>query len=189
MNSANNTRQSSAASRVFLVDGLLNKYRWVGPRSDSDGAMLVRVRHASVAAGWHPVGVQWVPETISRPDCDFPIFYSVVRCFSRKALQILSPIIGDALEVLSLDGLDDRYVGIHCIRWVEGAANFEGVDQRRVSIHSAAFVPCLYSQLIVGLDVFGVPEMITKLFVSERFKLAVESHKLSGLEFKEVSLS
>lgn len=189
MNSANNTQQSSATGKYFLIDSVVNRYRWVGPQSESDGAILVKVRYAPVEATWHPIGVQWVPETRDRPACDFPIFYSIVRCFSRRALQTLTPYIEGALEVLPLIGLGDTYAGVHCVRWVEGAANLEGVDQNRVSIHSSAFVPRLHSKLISGLDVFGVPEMITKLFVSDRFKRAVESHGLTGLEFREVALS
>lgn len=141
-----------------------------------------------VAATWHPVGVEWIPETKKRAICDFPIFYSIVRCFSRRALQALLPYVEGGLEVLPLDGLDDAYVGMHCIRWIEGAANLDGVDQNRVSIHSTAFVPRLHAKPVDGLDVFGVPEMVTKLFVSERFKNAVELHGLVGLEFREVEL-
>ena len=90
--------------------------------------------------------------------------------------------------MLPLDGLDDAYVGVHCTRWLEGAANLAGVDQDKTSIHSANFVPRLNAKAVAGYDVFGVPEMITKLFVSERFKDVVEQHELVGLQFKEVTL-
>ena len=90
--------------------------------------------------------------------------------------------------MLPLDGLDDAYVGVHCIRWIDGAANLAGVDQDKLSIHSANFVPRLNAKAIAGYDVFGVPEMITKLFVSERFKDAVEQNGLVGLQFREVEL-
>jgi hypothetical protein len=170
------------------MDEAVDRYRWVGGRTDADGAVLVRVRYASVAPTWRPVSVEWIPETIRRPTCDFPIFYSIVRCFSRRAIQVLASYIDGGLEVLAVDGLDDAYVGVHCIRWIEGAVNLEGVDQDRVSIHSTAFVPTLRSKAIEGFDVFGAPEVVTKLFVSERFKAAVESNGLVGLEFREVPL-
>jgi hypothetical protein len=100
----------------------------------------------------------------------------------------LSACIEGGLEVLPLDGLDDAYVGVHCIRWVEGAANLIGVDQDKVSIHSANFVPRMNAKALGSYDVFGVPEMITKLFVSERFKDLVERQGLVGLQFREVAL-
>lgn len=189
MNSATNTQENSAGERFFLIDGTVDKYRWIGRRTEADGGVLARVRYAPVLDGWRPIGIVWVPETMGRSVCDFPIFYSIVRCFSHRAIEALLPYIKGALEVLPLDGLDDAYAGVHCIRWVEGAADLEGVDQSRISIHSSAFVPKLHAQSVAGLDVFGVPEMITKLFVSERFKNAVESAKLAGLEFREVALS
>jgi hypothetical protein len=188
MNSNSSTPPSEGATRYFLIDSEVDRYRWVGRRTDADGAALVRVRHAPVAATWQPVGIEWVPETKRRPTCDFPIFYSIVRCFSRRALQALSACIEGGLEVLPLDGLDDAYVGVHCIRWVEGAANLIGVDQDKVSIHSANFVPRMNAKALGSYDVFGVPEMITKLFVSERFKDLVERQGLVGLQFREVAL-
>ena len=57
-----------------------------------------------------------------------------------------------------------------------------------MSIHSANFIPRLNATAVAGYDIFGVPEMITKLFVSERFKDAVERLGLVGLEFREVEL-
>jgi hypothetical protein len=171
-----------------MIDSEPNRYRWLGRRNPAAGAALVRVRQASVAATWQPVGVEWVPETSRRPACDFPIFYSIVRCFSRRALAALSTCIEGGVEVLGLDGLEGDYAGVHCIRWIEGAADLSGIDPSKVSIHSANFVPRLKAHAVAGYDIFGVPEMITKLFVGERFKDAVERNGLVGLEFKEVEL-
>lgn len=189
MNSINSTQRSKSHPRYFLVDEEVDRYRWVGRLTEEDGANLVRVRYSPVAATWCPVGVAWIPETNRRPTCDFPIFYSTVRCFSRRALELLAPCINGGLEVLPLKGLEDAYVGVHCIRWIEGAANLERVDQDKVSIHSANFVPRLNAKVIQGYDIFGVPEMITKLFVSERFKDTVEQNGLVGFRFREVALS
>jgi hypothetical protein len=104
-------------------------------------------------------------------------------------MQTLGDLIEGSLEVLALDGLEDRYVGVHCIRWIEGAADLRGVDQANLSIHSTSFLPRLWSNAVEGQDIFGVPEMITKLFVSERFKDAVEQGGLVGFEFREVDLT
>lgn len=188
MNSTSNTRRSDRVPRYFLIDSELDRYRWVGRRKEADGAALVRVRHAPVAATWQAVGIEWVTETRSRPTCDFPVFYSTVRCFSRRALAALSTCIEDGVEILQLDGLGGEYVGVHCIRWIDGAANLIGVNQDKVSIHSSNFVPRLNAEAVANFDIFGTPEMITKLFVSEKFKYAVEKHDLVGLEFREVDL-
>jgi hypothetical protein len=177
------------AGRVFLVNNALDRFRWVGGRTEADAAALVRVRQPPVSASWKPVGVAWVPETARRLECDFPVFYSIVRCFSQQAVQTLSGFIDGGLEVLALDGLDGRYVGVHCIRWIEGAADLRAVDQAKVSIHSTNFLPRLWAGAVQGHDIFGVPEMIAKLFVSERFKDTVEQCGLVGFKFQEVELT
>lgn len=175
--------------RVFLVSNALDSFRWVGRRTEADGSALVRVRQAPVATSWKPVGVAWVPETRLLMECDFPVFYSIVRCFSQHAIRSLSGFIDGGLEVLALDGLDGRYVGVHCVRWIEGAVDLQGIDLAKVSIHSNNFLPRLRADPVQGYDIFGVPEMITKLFVSERFKEAVEQCGLVGFEFREVELT
>jgi hypothetical protein len=188
MNSKTNIQPSDGTRRYFLIDAVADSYRWVGRRADVDGTAIVRVRHAPVAATWQTVGIEWVTGTEHRPTCDFPIFYSIVRCFSQRALRALSACTDGGLEVLTLNGLDGAYVGVHCVRWVEGAANLIGIDQNKVSIHSTTFVPCINAIAVEGFDVFGLPEMVTKLVVSERFKSIVEKQGLTGLQFREVAL-
>jgi hypothetical protein len=50
------------------------------------------------------------------------------------------------------------------------------------------YLPTLRRQSVAGCEVFGVREMVTKLFVSARFRDAVIAHQLTGLEFHEVPL-
>lgn len=188
MSSTNSIRLSNSGRRYFLLDEEVDRYRWVGRLAEEDGAVLVKVRHKPVASSWRPVAVHWIPKTMNRPTCDFPIFYSTVRCFSRRALESLSTHMEGGLEVLPLEGLNDEYVGVHCIRWLEGASNLAGIDQDKVSIHSSNFIPTLRATAVDGYDLFGVPEMISKLFVSEHFKEAVEAHGLVGFRFREVPL-
>lgn len=181
-------RPSEPTLRYYLVDCEIDRFRWIAPRTRAEGLQLVQVGLAPVAATWKSLSVDWARGTKRRPTCDFPMFYSVVRCFSRRALEALSIYTEGALEMLPLDGLDDMYVGIHCILWLDGAANLTGVDQDQISIYSINFVPRLNADFVMGHDVFGVPEIRAKLFVSERFKDAVERNGLIGLTFREVEL-
>ena len=64
-----------------------------------------------------------------------------------------------------------------------------GVDQDKVSIHSTSFVPRINAKVLGSHDVFGVLEMVTKVFVSERFRDLVERQGLVGLQFREVVCS
>ena len=80
------------------------------------------------------------------------------------------------------------YIGFHCINWLE-AADLEGVDQERFSIHSTRFVPRLKSEIVSSQHVFGVPQMIAKLFVSSTVKQEIEDSGFTGLDFYEVELT
>lgn len=179
---------SEPALRCYMVDCEIDRFRWIAPQTRAEGSRLAQVGLVPVSATWKPVSVEWARGTKRRPICDFPIFYSIVRCFSRRALEALSPYTEGALEALPLDGLDDAYVAVHCIRWLDCAANFTGVDQDRISIFSVNFVPRLNAEAVADHDLFGVPEIRTKLFVSEHFKNAVERNGLIGLQFREVEL-
>lgn len=180
---------SEGSARVdlpyYMVVPEVDMYRWVGRTSDAEGLMLAKVRHAPVADSWSPVAIDWVPETKNRLVCDFPIFHPIVRCCSRRASEVLSGFLTNNVELLPLVGLDDEYVGIHCINWLDGAhVRFDRDD----NIHSTMYLPTLRRQSVAGCEVFGVREMVTKLFVSARFRDAVIAHQLTGLEFHEVPL-
>lgn len=163
-----------------------DRYRWVGRRTDAEGLVLAKVRQAPVASSWDPLPVEWIAETKDRPRCDFPVFHPIVRCISNRACEAIDSFFSGNVELLALQGLSSEYVGIHCIRWLDEAVNFDGVDQSRVNINSTLFVPTLRAEAIGEHDIFGVKELITKVFVSEKVRQVVESHQLVGCEFHRV---
>ena len=106
---------------------------------------------------------------------------------SRKAQRLLSAVIGDSAEFLELDGLGGEYVGFHCVEWID-CSDAEHLKSEYGSIHSAEFIPSLCLSKIEGRDLFGHPAMLTKLFVSSRFKEIVDLEGISGAQFIAVSL-
>ena len=165
-----------------------DRYRWVTRSTNAEGLVLANVKQGPVASTWNPSSVEWLAETRNRPYCDFPIFHPIVRCFSNRTCKALGLYLRGSMELLPLHGLAGEYVGAHCIRWLD-AACFDGIDLNRVSVHSTLFVPTLKAELIGENDIFGVKEMITKVFVSGKVRQIVELNQLVGCEFHRVPLS
>lgn len=170
---------------MFMAVPQADNYRWVGRRYDSDGLVLATVRTDPVAVWWKPVPVEWLPETIRRPTCDFPIFHPIVRCISKRAESVLAPFSECSLEFLPVVGLSDEYVAIHCIKWQQGL--IAEPDDPRISIHSTLYAPQLERATVSGSHIFGVLPLVAKLFVSQAVKDAIEQAQLTGLDFHPVA--
>lgn len=172
-------------TRVYMALPQVDRYRWIGRADSVAGAVLSRVRHSAVGDHWSPLPVKWVSETRNRMVCDFPIFHPIVRAVSKKALDAIHPMLVGSAETLPLAGLNGAYVGLHCVRWVEGCVVG---DERSVvsSVHAPEYVPTLAHDACRGLDYFGVPELITKVFVSQAFVDAYIRSELTGLDFLAV---
>ena len=170
---------------MFMAVPQADNYRWVGRRYDSDGLVLTTVRTEPVSAWWKPLPVEWLPETIRRPMCDFPIFHPIVRCISKRAASVLTPFSEGSLEFLPLLGLSDEYVSIHCIEWKQGLIAEH--DDPSISIHSTLYAPRLERATVSGSDIFGVLPLVAKLFVSQPVKDAIEQAQLTGLDFHPVA--
>jgi hypothetical protein len=169
------------------------KFRWVGPVQDGNDweQQLVTVRKAAVE-NWTAVPIEWLPETIKRPACDFPIFWSSILCMSKKASAVLEPYLRNAGEFLELRGLNDNYIGFHCLQTLDVMCKVETEQALAaspgVALASPKFVPTLRRQDIGTCDVFRISQSFQKIFVSNHFKDACEQAALSGLHFPSVPL-
>lgn len=184
MNLTSNTRQNDS-SDFFMVVPQIDRYRWLGGKSRAESAFLAKIRVNPIAPEWTPLPVSWVSGTEQRELSDFPIFHPIVRCMSKRALDVLGEALKDDVEFLPLNGVDGGYIGFHCTRWME-VSDLSSVP-KNVSIHSTGFVPRFHKGKIVNSNAFADPRMVAKLFVSQRVKELVEDNNLSGLDFYNVS--
>jgi len=170
-----------------------DEYRWVGPVRDANRweRRLVKVRMDPVV-DWTPVPVEWLPETIKRPVSDFPQFWSGILCVSKPARAALEGYLRDAGEFLELDGLDNNYVGFHCLHTLAALDQVETEAALKVrkgmAFASPTFVPTLRSEMIKDGDCFRIAESFQKIFVSARFKAVYDLAGLTGLQFLPVRL-
>lgn len=139
---------------------------------------------------------QWVkPETeidkgASHRKSDYPYFSVGLPVMSKKALDILLPIIENSVEILPVDVQGEEYYGINVLKVLDV------VDYEK-SAHW--FLPSgtimvtnyvlKYSNDMNKYNVFKVTDnvMTSWPFVTDEFKNAVEKNKLKGFEFELIS--
>ena len=145
------------------------------------------------ARDWIPPPIEWSRATPNDPASDFPSFWTSIWCVSARAMTAIGACLNGAGEILRLEGLDDQYVGFHCLHVVD-AVDKVATDaclaaRNGVALASPRFVPTLFASALTGDDVFRVRESFQKVFVSSRFKDAYERAGLTGLDFLPVPLS
>ena len=137
----------------------------------------------------------WVPIKIKRmepekglelgdaPGFTFPVL-------SRKALDILSPIISESSEVLKLITDDGEYYGINVtavlnvIDYSKSEYRTYSDGKRIMAFKKYAFVK---KSELINHNIFKITDEPTRrAFVSDKFKTMVEENKLTGFKFKLV---
>lgn len=137
----------------------------------------------------------WIPLKVKRmePDKglelgDAPGFTFPV--FSRKALDILNPIISESSEILELITYDGEYYGINVtavlnvIDYSKSEYRTYSDGKRIMAFKKYAFVQ---SSKLIKHNIFKITDEPTRrAFVSDRFKNMVEENELVGFKFKLV---
>lgn len=180
--------------RIFLLNPIPDQFRWLAIVEDGRdwGVRVARVRDTPVGNSFGPIPVEWTPETISRPLPDFPNFRTNMLAVSYRAKSLLETFFMSRGEWVALTELDEAYSAFHCLQVADCLDRGKTTERLSASIyksfHSSRFVPALQGNGLPHAHVFRISESISKLFVSEEFKMTYEQHNLSGLEFFEVEV-
>ena len=146
----------------------------------------------SAAQEWKPVKVKI--EDPEFPEGDFPsltnLFY--VPIFSKRAWNILSPILGSSVECLPLNYPSRDYFLINVME------QLDCLDEKRSDLSrndASGYVNNIYEyafreKVIAGKHIFKTPrKSAAKLYVDEGFRRTVESNGLKGLKFKPLKIA
>ena len=178
----------------YMIMHTLERYRWIGPVRNGDKweRRLIAVRSDPVT-DWVAVPVEWLPEMLNRPICDFPQFWSSILCVSRSALSVVGDFLRESGEILELSGLDGGYTGFHCLQTYD-ALDIAATDLAinawpGIAFASPSFVPTLRRAAIGIGQVFRIKQSFQKIFVSDQFRVRYESASLTGLDFLPVPLA
>lgn len=137
----------------------------------------------------------WKPLLVKRAEpekelklSDAPGF--TIPVFSKKALEVLRPLIQNSIEELELQFSEAEYYGINVIAVLnvldyDKSEYIKFSDGNRIMvIEKYVFKKC---DALVNNNIFKiVDEPGRKAFVSDCFKQAVEDNKLSGFKFELV---
>lgn len=136
---------------------------------------------------WIPLMVE--PDEDGGPYGDFPVLCSTIPAISGRAANALEPLLSGNAELLPLRCDAGEYYALN-VTCVVDALNVEQseiahfpdgsiMDIKRFAFH-ALRAP--------ANDIFKIPQIGTRLFVSERFVQTVEQHQLKGFLFSAVTI-
>jgi hypothetical protein len=148
-----------------------------------------------------PTGDMWIPLPVrlyddeegeeDKPLGDFPsLFAGVPPVFSKRALEVLNPLIADSIEILPLVGLESEFFIVNVIDVVDcldhQRSKYIKFENSERIMHVEYYV--FKENCLKNKHIFIIPEIIRKaVFVSDAFKTLVEQNRLEGLIFKKVA--
>lgn len=142
---------------------------------------------ASIGAAWTPIAVELSPDGLPG---DFPSLGGTPLVFSERAVRILSPLMRDCVELLSLTGTaEPLYVVnvtkvLNCLDHTRSQFKRFSDGQRIMRIEKYVFrEPCIHQA-----HIFKIPEQIrNRHYVSTSFKDTVEGNGLRGMVFHQIA--
>ena len=146
----------------------------------------------SVVDSWTPIPVRLFEEEGEEPKPlgDFPsLFAGVPPVFSKKALDVLTPLIGDSIEALPLAGVGDDFCVIN-VEVVDCLDQQRSKYERFESSGRIAYITryVFRENCLENKHIFRIPELpLSAVFVSDAFKALVEVNDLQGLIFERVA--
>ena len=160
----------------------------IGVVYESDWLKVVECVNHPSGQCWTPVEVRWLKE-LSDLEGDFPYFAPRVHAFSRRACGFLADYLSGSGSFLPLDGLGREYIAYRV------TAVLDALDRENSVLKPIA--PELFEIESAALDIekielrhhiFTVPESLTAVFVSQRFRDTVEQNGLRGFHFDQVTM-
>lgn len=137
---------------------------------------------------WKPLPVKRMEPVKKLELSDAPGF--TIPVFSKKALEILRPLIQNSVEELELQFQEAEYYGINVIAvlnvidYSKSKYRMYSDGKRIMAFQKYAFRSC---KELLNNNIFKIiDEPTRRAFVSDIFKQTVEKNNLSGFKFKLV---
>lgn len=103
---------------------------------------------------------------------------------SETARNSLNEFLSPVGEFLEVDAPVEGFIGYRVLLEIRDCVNLEKSDYSRYDNGNILVrKPVLYEEKVANTDIFSLPEAPTSVFVSQKFKDAVESAKLTGFDF------
>ena len=183
----------------------VDHYNYLEPIGETDPALGQKLMGTPYPKPWTPIPVRYAatwkdphPAVDSKgkpirfpeddlPKCDFPVLLGAepAAVFSDRALEVLLPLIEGSVEVLPLDCEGDSLYLVNVIDVVD-CLDENKSTAARISNGAIAFIThhVFHEQLVAGKHMFKLPMPRVPIYVSDDFRVAVETSGLTGLHWK-----
>lgn len=142
----------------------------------------------SKKSSWTPLKVKRMEPEKELALGDAPGF--TIPVFSKRAIEILTPVISGSAEILALITDSGEYYGVNVTAVID-VIDYTKSDYRTYSdgkrIMAFKKYAFLQSQELIQHNIFKIiDEPTRRAFVSDKFKKVVEENGLTGFKFKMV---
>jgi hypothetical protein len=175
--------------RIFELRPDVERYRWLTLVRESDFNVLSDLDGSPVGIKWTPLATEWIDDDLNagKPKSDFPTLGST-PVFSERAIDTLVDLLVEHGEVLPLALVDGGgYFIFNTTRTVDA------LDEERSSVvrfPSSGRIMRIDKYAFSGdaplFPIFRIPQMRSKVFVTDPFVERVTDSALTGFDFSLV---
>lgn len=173
--------------RTFELQPDSENYRWLTLVRESDFNVLADLPDSRRENDWIPLAAEWIDDALNegKPESDFPTLGST-PVFSRRAVDALSDMLIENGELLPLALANGNYFVYNTTRVID-ALDEERSELVRLSTGRVMrVVKYVFHQTVGFTPVFRIPQLRTKVFVTDRFMERVTTAGLTGFALKPV---
>ncbi len=174
--------------KLWMVKSKFDKYMCTRPEIPFTFEQLHMFNGTELSDSWKVIKLL-ISKGSSYKKCDFPHFSCGLPLVSKKALDILLPLITDSVEILPMDVEGEMYYGINVLKILD-VVDYEKTDHwflpsGTIMVEKYAFRNC---EELWKYNIFKVTDnpMSAWPFVSDKFKTTVEENRLKGFNFELV---
>lgn len=175
--------------KIWRLRSKCDKYICLHPVEPFTFEQLHMFNGESVLDKWEKPKTE-ISKGASRRKSDYPYFSVGLPVMSKKALDILLPIMGDAVEILPVDVQGEDYYGINVLKVLD-VVDYKKSDHWFLpsGVIMVTKYVLTYRDDLPECHIFKTLDntMTSWPFVSDRFKEAVEVNKLKGFEFELIA--
>lgn len=176
---------------MYILNADANKYQNLVLADEDDWEVIYRFNGKPLRSFWMPLSVKVLyddDQNKNLPASDFPLLFSTLPVFSERAVKLLEPLLKGDGELLPLSCNEGNYVAFNVTRVVD-ALNAEQSDLVRFSDGKIMDIRryVFDRDKLTNGDLFKIPQTPQgKVFVTDKFKEAVQEAGLTGYVFEPV---
>ena len=170
--------------KIYLLESDVSKYKWIHPVNEDDWDIIGNIDGSIISKGWKSIDLEFINKLIG----DFPNLLSGAIVISKKAKDIIEPIIGNNSEFLTVRVLGEySYLIMNVLNqndWLDKAkSSYKSFSDGRIrQINNYVFFEDKLREDII----FRLSAYRCNIYVTDKFINIIKENNLKGLKFVEV---